>query len=85
VVALSDLEHFVTYQLVSSSPAVTYSSALFKIEVKEITVSDAGPKVFIEWTTDFSNDASAAVVEDSRFKKRDGFKALAAYVAKASS
>ncbi|KAJ8606001.1 hypothetical protein CTAYLR_010126 [Chrysophaeum taylorii] len=77
IVELSDLVHFVTYQVVESRPAISYSSALFKIQLYEVTTAD---QVFVEWTTDFSNDASAAVIGDSRYKKHEGFKALATYL-----
>mmetsp|Transcript_15729 Transcript_15729/g.49232 ORF Transcript_15729/g.49232 Transcript_15729/m.49232 type:complete len:154 (+) Transcript_15729:26-487(+) len=79
IVELSDLLRFVTYQMVASTPAVSYTSALFKIQVYEVTVPvGAEAQSYVEWTTDYSNDADAAVIVDSRFKKHEAFKALAA-------
>ena len=43
----------------------------------EVTTSN---QTFIEWRTSFSNDASLQVIEDSRFKKREGFKDLKDYL-----
>lgn len=82
IVELSDLLCFVTYQMVSSTPSVSYTSALFKIQVHEITLPQGDAQAMVEWTTDFTNDADAAVIVDSRFKKHEGLKALAAALAK---
>ena len=31
---------------------------------------------FIEWVSDFSNDATQEVIQDSKFKKQEGFASL---------
>lgn len=75
IVELSEVQHFVSYEMLESTPAVSYTSALFKIQVYEVTFGDS-PQCFVEWSTDFTNDADATVIVDSRFKKHEGFKAL---------
>ncbi len=31
---------------------------------------------FVEWVSDFSNDATQEVIQDSKFKKQEGFASL---------
>ena len=39
-------------------------------------------QTFVEWTSDFSNDATIEVIEDSRYKKKTAFKDMARFFAK---
>mmetsp|Transcript_25379 Transcript_25379/g.40715 ORF Transcript_25379/g.40715 Transcript_25379/m.40715 type:complete len:189 (+) Transcript_25379:108-674(+) len=71
VLELSDIHHTITYDLIESSPSVSFSSAVYTISLKRITESNS---TFICWTTDFSNDAGQAEVQDSKFKKLEAFK-----------
>lgn len=58
-----------------------YTSATHTITVKEVTnASGKRAESFIEWTTDYSNDAKISVIEDSRHKKKDAFKAMNAFL-----
>ena len=84
VMELSDLRNSVTYSILSSEPAVSYTSATHTISVKDVTnpSDDAVPQTFVEWSSHFSNDAKIAVIEDSRCKKKEGFKAMKAHFAK---
>lgn len=64
---------------------VQYTSATHTITVKEVTnPSGKDAESFVEWTTDYSNDAKISVIEDSRHKKKDAFGAMAAFFAKAA-
>merc|ERR1711971_238105 len=85
IVELSDLRSSVTYTVTASEPAVSYSSASHTISVKEVSNPSDGvaAQSFVEWTSDYSNDAKVNVIEDSRYKKKEGFKAMAAFFAKA--
>lgn len=40
------------------------------ISLRKVTSNNS---TFIEWTTDFSNDATSEVVQDSAFKKLEAF------------
>jgi len=71
----SESHNYLTYEVVSSTPAVTYSSAINTIQARRVTEDNA---TFVEFITDFSRDASSDVIADSRYKKHDYFKGLAA-------
>merc|ERR1711997_1420257 len=81
IMEISDLNRSIAYTVISSEPAVTYTSATHQIQVREVTnpVKDVKAQTFVEWTSDFSNDAKINIIEDSRYKKREGFKAMAVY------
>lgn len=64
--------------MIESSEPISYSSANHEISLKEVTASSN--QTFIEWRTEFSNDASLQVIQDSRFKKKEGFKDLKDYL-----
>merc|ERR1719510_542567 len=78
ILGISDLDFKVSWTLVSSEPAVSYSSAVHQVQCYRITtqLSEKGPKTYFTWQTDFSNDASANVVADSGLKKKDAFKLM---------
>eukprot|EP00158_Paraphelidium_tribonemae_P005543 Partr_v1_DN27398_c1_g1_i1_m46294 putative Polyketide cyclase / dehydrase and lipid transport len=73
IIALSDLPQQVTWEVITSEPAITVSSVLHQIRLHHITHDNS---TFIEWVTDFSNDATPAVVQDSKYKKQEAFEEL---------
>ncbi|GAB5034700.1 bet v1-like protein [Nannochloropsis oceanica] len=73
IMEASELHKSVSFELVSSNPSISVSSALHKLSCKPVTATNQS---FISWSTDFSNDASADTVLDSRFKKREGLQGL---------
>ncbi|KAI8812829.1 hypothetical protein BJ742DRAFT_767953 [Cladochytrium replicatum] len=80
ILQLSDLERSrtITWEVIESSPALTYHAAVHTIKVYKVTTDNT---TFVEWSSDFSTGAdTAAVVEDSRFKKREAFNDLATYL-----
>ena len=77
ITEVSQLTRSIAYSIISSEPSISYTSANHEISLIEVTNSD---QTFIEWTTNFSNDASLEVIEDSRFKKKEGFKDLKEYL-----
>jgi hypothetical protein len=70
---LSDSIYSVTWELIESTPPISFMSAVHTIHLRRITESDS---TFIEWTTDFSRDASNEVLADARFKQLENFNAL---------
>ena len=70
--------------MLTSEPAVSYTSATHQIQVREVTNPQENVKeqTFIEWTSDYSNDAKIGVIEDSRYKKKTAFKDMATHFAK---
>jgi len=71
---LSDAEHSVTYEVIESTPAVSYLSAIHTISLRRIT---SVGHTLIELASDYSNDAGAAVILDSKFKKLEFIKEIA--------
>mmetsp|Transcript_7945 Transcript_7945/g.18278 ORF Transcript_7945/g.18278 Transcript_7945/m.18278 type:complete len:158 (+) Transcript_7945:62-535(+) len=59
-------------EFVASDPPVPYSSRMDQIILSSVTHSDS-PAVFVEYSSDFSSDATMEVLEDSKFKKHDLF------------
>ncbi|KAI3647778.1 hypothetical protein MP228_007999 [Amoeboaphelidium protococcarum] len=79
VLELSDVENFVTYEVVSSEPAVQVSSAIHTIRLRRVTADDS---TFVEWVSDYSSDASQEVIQDSKYKKHEAFTDLSKAVSK---
>ena len=75
---LSDLDTFLSYELVSSEDPLTVSGAIHAIRLKKVTSTN---QCYIEWDTEFSSDATPEVIQDTKFKKLDAFKDLAAALA----
>jgi hypothetical protein len=70
---LSDLHHSVTYDIIESHPAITVMSAVHTISLKRVSHDNT---TLIEWSSDFSNDVNQEVLQDSKFKKQEGFASL---------
>mmetsp|Transcript_22945 Transcript_22945/g.48763 ORF Transcript_22945/g.48763 Transcript_22945/m.48763 type:complete len:162 (+) Transcript_22945:88-573(+) len=69
-------------EFICSDPPVPYSSRMDQIILSSVTHGDT-PSVYIEFSSDFSSDATMAVLEDSKFKKRDFFVDLERFSGKA--
>jgi len=76
---LSDVNHTVTWELIESTPAISFLSAMHTVELRSVTVDSS---TFISWTTDFSKDAAHEVLTDAKFKHQENFTALANTVSK---
>jgi len=72
---LSDAQNFVSWEVFESTPPLTYSSAIHTVKLRRVTEDN---HTFVQFTSDYSKDAGNDVIADSRFKKLDYFKALAA-------
>ena len=70
VVEISDLRHSIGYEVISTEPAHTATSIQGYITLRSVT--DDGT-TFLEWQTDFSNDADAGVIADQKYKKLEFF------------
>jgi glutathione S-transferase len=71
---LSELDHSIGWDLVSSAPATTFSAQSHTVRLRTVTETSS---TFIEWTTQFSADASQEVLQDAKFKQIDNFTAIA--------
>eukprot|EP00408_Alexandrium_pacificum_P068289 CAMPEP_0171161342 /NCGR_PEP_ID=MMETSP0790-20130122/4024_1 /TAXON_ID=2925 /ORGANISM="Alexandrium catenella, Strain OF101" /LENGTH=122 /DNA_ID=CAMNT_0011625905 /DNA_START=184 /DNA_END=552 /DNA_ORIENTATION=+ len=66
-------------EYISSDPAMSYAARMDTILLKAVTCSEA-PATYIEFSADFSSDASMEVLEDAKFKKREFFKDICAFL-----
>lgn len=76
---LSDVNYTVTYDLIESTPAVKVMSAIYSLKLSRVSMDNT---TYVEWSCDFSSDASQEVIQDAKYKKLEGFAALGAFVAK---
>ncbi|KAG9128073.1 hypothetical protein FRC07_005213 [Ceratobasidium sp. 392] len=85
----SSIDHFITYSVIESDPPAKYSSLLSQIRLFPITSGEHRGSTFVQWSAQFSGDAGVDVIEDARYKRKDGLadlaKALAAGKGKARS
>jgi len=63
----------VTYEIIESDPPIPVMSVVHTIRCRRVSELNT---TYVEWTSDYSRDASADVLSDSRFKKLDFFKDL---------
>eukprot|EP00747_Dinoflagellata_sp_TGD_P196013 gnl/TRDRNA2_/TRDRNA2_65565_c0_seq1.p1 gnl/TRDRNA2_/TRDRNA2_65565_c0~~gnl/TRDRNA2_/TRDRNA2_65565_c0_seq1.p1 ORF type:complete len:154 (-),score=33.41 gnl/TRDRNA2_/TRDRNA2_65565_c0_seq1:184-645(-) len=63
-------------EFIASEPALEYTSRMDQIVLSAVT-HGSSPQVFIEYSSDFSSDATLGALEDSKFKKREFFDDLA--------
>lgn len=66
IVEYSSIKQFLTFEVIQSSSPLPFSSAIHTLSVTRVTSSNT---TFLEWVTDFSNDATAEVLADSSFKR----------------
>ncbi|QRV89689.1 polyketide cyclase/dehydrase and lipid transport domain-containing protein [Ceratobasidium sp. AG-Ba] len=73
----SSIDHFITYSVIDSEPALGYSSLLSQIRLFPVTSGDNEGHTFVQWSAQFSGDAGIVSVQDARYKRKDGLKDLA--------
>jgi len=78
LIGLSDASWSVSWDVIESEPPIEVYSVSHTIRLRRVTESN---QTFATWTTDFSNDATATVTEDQRYKQRENFTALQKAVA----
>ncbi|KAF9734524.1 hypothetical protein PMIN06_006725 [Paraphaeosphaeria minitans] len=78
----SSIDHFITYSVISSQPALSYTSVVSTIRAYPVTSGKHEGQTFITWTGNFSSDADAGVIEDAKFKRREALADLAKVAAK---
>lgn len=74
------IDHFITYSVIASTPALTYTSVLSTIRCFPITSGGSEGSTFVQWSANFSSDADAGVIEDARFKRKEALADLAGVV-----
>jgi len=71
---LSEAQRFVTWDVIASLPALTYSSVIHTVKLRRVTEDN---HTFVQFTSDYSKDANQDVILDSKYKKTEFFKDLA--------
>ncbi|GAA5848623.1 hypothetical protein JCM9279_002720 [Rhodotorula babjevae] len=79
----SSLRHSISYSVITSEPALSYSSVISTITLSPVTAGEHKDSTFIAWTGAWSSDADAGVVEDGKFKRREALADLAKAAASA--
>ena len=72
---ISQLVRSLAFEVLAAEPAVGFSSVIHTLKVTEITSDNTS---FVQWTSEFSGDATNEVVLDSKFKRLEAFKNLQA-------
>ena len=69
----SSIKKSITFEVVHCDPPLPFTSVVQTISLTKVTLSN---ETFIQWVSDFSNDATAEVMTDSSYKRIDAFKNL---------
>jgi len=77
----SSLDHYITYSVISAEPALTYTSVVSTVRLYPITTGKHEGHTYVVWTGNFSSDATADVIEDAKYKRREALADLAKSVA----
>jgi hypothetical protein len=57
--ALQNLDHYITYSVISAQPPLSYSSVVSTVRCYPITSGQHAGHTFVVWTGNFSSDAAA--------------------------
>jgi hypothetical protein len=60
------LEYSLAYEVISSEPALSVSSVVHQIKLRRVTNDNT---TLVEWSSDYANDVTQAVLQDSKYKK----------------
>lgn len=56
---LQSLNHYITYSIITSEPALSYTSAVSTIRCFAVTSGEHEGATFVQWSGNFSSDADA--------------------------
>ncbi len=84
VTEVSDQHHSLSYEVISSVPAISYLSVIHSFRLHRVSTGEKA-STFVELISDYSKDAGREVTADSSFKKKDIFAALSKIDAKSVS
>ncbi|PVU88793.1 hypothetical protein BB561_005688 [Smittium simulii] len=73
VIEISEINNSITYELIDSTPAVSFMSVVSTISLNYVTSNNS---CFVSWDTTFSSDGGIEVTQDSYFKKQDALSDL---------
>ena len=75
ITEISEKYHRLGFELIIAEPAAFATSIQTELEFYSVTSDD---HTFVRWTTEFSNDADASVIQDQKYKKQEFFSAVKA-------
>ncbi|KAL8827898.1 MAG: hypothetical protein Q9191_002904 [Dirinaria sp. TL-2023a] len=91
----STIDHYITYSVIASNPALSYTSVVSTVRCYAVTSGKHEASTYVQWTGNFSSDADAGphypsiqakvlegVIEDARFKRKEALADLAGAVEK---
>jgi hypothetical protein len=55
------IDHLITYSVISSTPALSYTSVMSTIRCYTVTSGKHEAQTFVQWTGNFSSDADAGM------------------------
>lgn len=56
---VQSINHFITYSIITSQPALSFTSCYSTIRLHEVTSGQHAGGTFVEWSANFSGDADA--------------------------
>jgi hypothetical protein len=56
---LQSIDHYITYSVISSQPALSYTSVVSTVRLYPVTSGKHEGHTFVTWTGNFSSDADA--------------------------
>lgn len=59
--SVQSIDHYITYSVISSQPALSYTSVVSTIRLWPVTSGSHEGHTFITWTGNFSSDADAGM------------------------
>ena len=59
MVCTQSIDHFITYSVIASEPALSYTSVVSTIRCFAVTSGEKEGSTFVQWTGHFSTDADA--------------------------
>lgn len=65
---LQAIDHYITYSVIASSPALTYSSVISTIRCYAVTSGENEGSTFVQWSAHFSSDADAGEYHSTGWK-----------------
>ncbi|KAL9087377.1 MAG: hypothetical protein Q9165_006674 [Trypethelium subeluteriae] len=78
----SAIDHYITYSVITSQPALTYSSVVSTVRCFPVTSGKHEGHTYVQWSGNFSSDADASVIQDGKYKRREALADLAKAAAK---
>ena len=81
VTSICDKYNSIAYEVINTNPVIKIAGVETEIQLFPCSFENT---TFVRWTTEYSNDATASVIQDAKYKKHEFFKSMKAHLAKMS-